>query len=163
MARIALDADAVICLIPQSEPSTGDAGETSKMFRTIRMDNPSHVLKRMAGKFIISIDGYNDTPMELWEIPDTRAWAHSLATQMPEILYFLSAESAKLLTWCNAVIGKMPNGKTRVEVESSAKFLQYHLNLMSQVMAEVGFTQKEIRLRCDSLTEWLVKGNSILG
>lgn len=40
----------------------------------------------------ISISGYDDTPVELWETKEVREWMHKLINQVPYLFYYIENE-----------------------------------------------------------------------
>lgn len=53
--------------------------------------------KGLAGKFVFLIDGYNDTPHELYTIPEVRAYWKKLDEAWPFLLYFAECEFSECL------------------------------------------------------------------
>jgi Uncharacterized conserved protein len=63
-----------------------DLCEIDQMIETFKKEG----YKKFKSKLVIEIDGYNDDPREIYEIPDISAFYMKVFSKYPYLLYFLS-------------------------------------------------------------------------
>lgn len=68
-----------------------------RMSPLVAKPQPEH-----AGGFVFMVDGYNDSPDEIYEIPAVRAYYRKLDQEWPYLLFFANTEleSLAVITWC---------------------------------------------------------------
>lgn len=66
----------------------------SKDIRPIQHTISAVLLEEKDGfqKIAVSISGYDDTAVELWETPEVREWAHKLINKIPYLYYYIENE-----------------------------------------------------------------------
>lgn len=51
----------------------------------------------LKGKIIITFEGFDDDPRDLFEVPEVRRWVSRLVKRKPHLFYFLSADTYTML------------------------------------------------------------------
>lgn len=69
---------------------------------TVKQANPRHLI----GCLSLFIDGYDDDPRELHEVPAVRAFFRELEHQVPHILFYLSPDHGSVNLFCAAAWAK---------------------------------------------------------
>ena len=92
-----------------------------------------------SGSIVITVDGYNEDPRMLCEIPEVRDYARSLLEKYPSWFYFMYRQSVEFNLW----IGVLTEAKVLHQVNANlAKFrydAQRVLDLHNQVSAGICF------------------------
>lgn len=77
-----------------------------------RLQMTKAVARRSQGKVELLIEGYDDDPRELWEIPEVVAWFKAVEARVKYWFYFLRADtdspSLPLLTYCVCEVRPVP-------------------------------------------------------
>jgi hypothetical protein len=93
--------------INKSHIEAADLGPIMHLLNSLNILEPNkadaETLKRRQSKIGIFVEGYNDDPRELFEIPEVCLYFQNIHQLWPYGLYFLSPETQtlQLLVWCN--------------------------------------------------------------
>ena len=78
--------DALELMASRAEVTSGDiSGALASLEKLLNPDNA----KRLKGRLIFGIRGYEDDPQDLWEFAEVRAWMHDLDEKFPYWFYFM--------------------------------------------------------------------------
>ena len=107
------------------------------------------------GQMTLVVDGYNDDPRELVDIPEVRALLQKLYQQWPYWAFFLNQvdDSIKLLGSC--ICGTRFPGGGAVEIDGPRveEFLMHGFAGMNSVFEKHGFPEDELESMSRGLVE----------
>jgi hypothetical protein len=107
------------------------------------------------GQMCLSVDGYNEDPRELVDIPEVRAFLQLLNEHWPYWAYFFNQVdgSIKLLACC--VCGANFPGKCVIEIDGTklVEFLRRGFGGMNAIFEKFGFPENELKTMGDGLWE----------
>ena len=107
------------------------------------------------GQMVMTVDGYNDDPRELVDIPEVRAFLRTLASQWPYWAFFFNQvdDSIKLLGSC--VCGTSFPGRGAVEVDARllGDFMNQGFAGMNFIFEKYGFPEDELESMSRGLGE----------
>jgi hypothetical protein len=107
------------------------------------------------GQMVLSVDGYNEDPRELVDIPEVRSFLYELEQQWPYWAFFLNQvdDSIKLLTSC--VCGTRFPGRGAVEIDAYklGDFLNRAFAGMNTIFEKHGFPENELESMSRGLSE----------
>ncbi|MFI9405134.1 caspase domain-containing protein [Nocardia sp. NPDC052316] len=86
--------DALHIVVDLRDVELGDIAPTLRTLQ--RLTETPDVARAAQGTLDLRIDGYNDTPQELFEIEEVRAFIHSLDKEFPFWLFFSSTHTSSL-------------------------------------------------------------------
>ena len=123
----------VILMFSRQQVEAGDISETLALLRRLTAERQTAI--DFCGRISLAVDGYNDDPRELFEVPEVRAYIKRLDQAWPSWFFFLSQadESVKLLerclcetievvpTWANSQIDEMRPLETEGESLASGR------------------------------------------
>ena len=91
--------------------------------------------RHFLGQVDLAIDGYNDDPRELFEVPEVRAYLAALDEQFPYWFPFLSldTEALKLVTFSLCDIERVASGLVEIDPEDLRDFLVRHFGAMNRL------------------------------
>ena len=96
-------------------------------------------VRRYKGSLIIQVDGYEDDPRELFEIPEVRAFFRGLVQAWPHFLWFahrgVGSVGLLLALLCDVRLIRNPNGSIGTEFTSLEEVKATLLNLLDRSMA----------------------------
>lgn len=75
--------------------------------------------KKMRGRVIVSFQGYDSDPREIYQIPEVRKWVARIIKHVPHLFYFLSSEGydIRLVFFCIANIHSHVGDKTNIQMD----------------------------------------------
>ncbi|HRD86650.1 MAG TPA: hypothetical protein PK752_00115 [Accumulibacter sp.] len=123
--------DPVILMFSRRQVETLDLAEPLQFLRRLTADR--HTALEFSGRLSLVIDGYNDDPRELFEIPDVRAYINGLDQEWRYWFFFLSQadDSIKLLESCLCETIEVVPGVTSVDMEQLESALARHFGAMN--------------------------------
>ncbi len=89
--------------------------------------------RHFLGRVDLAIDGYDDDPRELFEVPEVRAYLAALDAQFPYWFPFLclETEALKLVTFSLCDIERVASGLVEIDTEDLRDFLVRHFGAMN--------------------------------
>jgi hypothetical protein len=136
--------DPIILMFSRRQVETCDVDEPLELLRSLTADRD--VAIEFCGRISLVVDGYNDDPRELFEIPEVRAYIKRLDQAWPYWFFFLSQadESIKLLESCLCETIEVVPGVTSIDLEQLERSLARHFAAMHRLGEELDLPE-EIR------------------
>jgi hypothetical protein len=78
--------DNLVLMSSRAEVEAGDVVHASAMLQ--KLLKPENA-KRLKGRLVFRIRGYDDDPRELFEVPEVRTWMEELDCEFPYWFYFM--------------------------------------------------------------------------
>lgn len=104
------------------------------------------------------VDGYDDDPRELYEIPEVRAFVAALDREWPQWFYFL-AKCGGILTivaLCLCRYQKIGPGQAQYERNDMERFLVRHFEAMNEMFERLGLPDSLNREVTDEVMQCLI-------
>jgi hypothetical protein len=144
-----------VLVISRREVETGDLASVLsrlKVFRANREDT-----WRYRGQMTLVVDGYNDDPRELVDIPKVRQLLKRFESAWPYWAYFFNQvdDSIKLLLSCAAGASFLGRGAVEMDAELVAQALAHGFGGMNLIFEENGFPESELEAMSMGLVEVL--------
>jgi hypothetical protein len=100
------------------------------------------------------VDGYNDDPRELFEVPEVRAYIKRLDQAWPYWFFFLSQadESIKLLESCLCDTIEVVPGVTSIDLDQLERSLARHFTAMHRLREELDLPEDA----CEEVAEGII-------
>jgi len=142
----------VILLFSRSQVETCDVDEPLQLLR--RLTEGRQTAIDFCGRISLVVDGYNDDPRELFEVPQVRAYIRRLDQAWPYWIFFLSQvdESIKLLESCLCETIEVVPGVTSIDLEQLERSLARHFAAMHRLRKELDLPE-EI---CEEVAEGII-------
>ena len=145
----------VVLMISRREVEAGDISSVLhrlKPFLATRED-----AWRYRGQMTLVVDGYNDDPRELVDIPAVRSILRQLEASWPQWAYFFNQvdDSIKLLLSCVAGHRFMGRGAVEMDAERVAAALSRAFAGINAVFDRYGFPDNELETMSRGLVEVL--------
>jgi hypothetical protein len=123
--------DPVILMFSRRQVETCDIDEPLQFLRRLTADRQTAL--EFCGRISLVVDGYNDDPRELFEVPEVRAYIKRLDQAWPNWFFFLSQadESIKLLESCLCETIEVVPGVTSVDMDQLEQSLARHFGAMT--------------------------------
>jgi hypothetical protein len=136
--------DPIMLMFSRRQVETCDVDEPLELLRSLTADRD--VAIEFCGRTSLVVDGYNDDPRELFEIPEVRAYFKRLDQVWPYWFFFLSQadESIKLLESCLCETIEVVPGVTSIDLEQLERSLARHFAAMHRLGEELDLPE-EIR------------------
>ena len=112
---------------------------------------------RYRGQMTLVVNGYNDDPRELVDIPEVRAMLRQLEASWPHWAYFLNQvdDSIKLMLSCVAGSRFIGRGAVEMDADLVAAALARGFAGMNMIFDRFGFPEGELEKMSDGLVEVL--------
>jgi len=121
------------------------SGSIDEVLTSLRKLLAPKVAIRFRNRVALGVHGYDDDPRELPQIPEVRAWMAKLDQAFPYWFFYLDMEHPAfafvVLSLCEC---DMRSDGIRVNEQSLAEFVQFHLVAMREMCAEVGDAQETV-------------------
>jgi hypothetical protein len=145
----------VVLLISRREVEAGDLASVLsrlKPFLATRED-----AWRYRGQMTLVVDGYNDDPRELVDIPEVRTLLRGLESSWPLWAYFFNQvdDSIKLLLSCVAGSRFLGRGAVELDADLVAAALGRAFGGMNLIFDRFGFPEDELEKMSNGLVEVL--------
>ena len=145
----------VVLLISRREVEAGDLASVLsrlKPFLATRED-----AWRYRGQMTLVIDGYNNDPRELVDIPEVRTLLRALESSWPQWAYFFNQvdDSIKLLLSCAAGSRFLGRGAVEMDAGLVASALGRAFGGVNMVFDRFGFPEHELEAMSNGLVEVL--------
>lgn len=143
----------VVLLVSRREVEQADLGSVLsrlKPFLATRED-----ARRHRGQMTLVVDGYDDDPRELVDIPEVRALLRRLEAQWPYWAYFFNQvdDSVKLLLSCAAGSRFLGRGAVEMDPVAVSHALAHGIGGMNEVFERFGFPEDELEQASRGLAE----------
>jgi len=145
----------VVLLISRREVEAGDLASVlsrPKVFLATREDAWLY-----RGQITLVVDGYNNDPRELVDIPEVRTLLRGLESSWPQWAYFFNQvdDSIKLLLSCVAGRRFLGRGAVEMDADLVAAALGRAFGGMNMVFERFGFPEDELEKMSNGLVEVL--------
>jgi hypothetical protein len=133
-----------------------EAGDISGALASLNKLLKPEVALRLKGRLSFGIDGYDDDPLELFEIPEVRYWIQQLCLQFPYWFYFMNlgpASTLKLIAFSLCKYEKVPGGKA-IPLDELQKFLIFNFKAMNALSEELGESKEENDRRAREINQY---------
>ncbi|GFP77723.1 chlororespiratory reduction 6 domain-containing protein [Clostridium fungisolvens] len=134
-----------------------DLQEIDKMLNVFKR----HGIKKYRNNIVFQIDGYNDDPREIFEIPEIKAFFKKVFDKYPYMLYFLSNINSNdawvLACLCNKHQTCSIVGKRNIDLK-----MQFDNNLLSQILNQTVAYMMQIHESSKSILKLRVRLASML-
>ena len=145
-------AEPVFLMFSRRQIEACDVDEPVAYLRGVSADR--HAALELCGRISLIVDGYNDDPRELFEIPEVRAYIKHLDQEWPYWFFFLSQadESIKLLESCLCDTIEVIPGVASIDLEQMEHALSRHFSAMNRLCADLSVPE-EI---CEEVAEGII-------
>ena len=142
----------VILMFSRRQVETCDIDEPVQFLRRLTADR--HTAIEFCGRINLVVDGYNDDPRELFEVPEVRAYLKRLDQEWRYWFFFLSQadESIKLLESCLCETIEVVPGVTSVDMEQLERSLARHFGAMYRLGDDLDLPEE----MCEEVAEGIV-------
>jgi hypothetical protein len=133
-----------------------EAGDVSKVSASLKKLLTPENGKRLKGRLVFGIGGYDADPRELFEIREVRTWMHALDREFPYWFYFMDLgprSTLSFVTFSLCRYEKVPGGKM-VDRDDLLMFVTTHFSAMNQLAVSLGITEEEINDRSGAISEF---------
>lgn len=145
----------VVLLISRREVEAGDLASVLSRLKVFLATREDAWLYR--GQMTLVVDGYNNDPRELVDIPEVRNLLRGLESSWPQLAYFFNQvdDSIKLLLSCVAGSRFLGRGAVEMDAELVAAALGRTFGGMNMVFERFGFPEDELEKMSNGLVEVL--------
>lgn len=142
----------VILMFSRRQIETCDVDEPLQFLRSLTAGRD--VAIEYSGRISLMVDGYNDDPRELFEIPKVRAYFKRLDQAWPNWFFFLSQidESIKLLESCLCDTIEVVPGVTSLDIDQLERALARHFGAMYRLGEELKLPEE----MCEEVAEGII-------
>lgn len=147
-AKVAHVGDVVVLLISRSEVDSGRVGDAIDRL-TVLVDSAENVT-RYEDRLLISFDGFDSDPREIFEIPECVAYFRKLCEHWPWWFHFVEKSGSTLALvlrlLCNGTVYRQANGQVDFEFHSVVHVQETVLSLfgsMNALYAQYGLSLEQ--------------------
>lgn len=135
------------------EVEAGDAGAAVRRLTSL-FDTPEAIW-RYRGQVALVVDGYNDDPRELVDVPEVRAFLIEFTQQWPYWAFFFNQvdDSIKLLSSCLCASRFLGHGQIEIDAEKLRRFLLTGFAAMNSIFDDHGFPESVLKEMSDGVIE----------
>ena len=143
----------VVLMFSRRQVETCDVNEPLASLRELTADRK--VALEFCGRVSLVIDGYNDDPRELFEIPEVRAYLKRLDQEWPYWFFFLSQadDSIPILESCLCDTIEVIPGVASIDLDQMDHALTRHFGAMNRLSQELNLPE-EI---CGQIAEGVIR------
>lgn len=138
--------DQIILMASKEEVEAGNIAGALASLQKLLMPASA---RRLRGRLIFGIRGYDDDPRDLWEIEEVRSWMQKLDREFPYWFYFMDTGPSSTLSFIAFSLcqyEKVSVGKV-IPPEELQRFLLSHFVAMNDLSRKIGETQEETDAR----------------
>ena len=145
----------VVLMISRREIEAADLASVLSRLKVFLATREDAWLYR--GQMTLVVDGYNNDPRELVDIPEVRALLRGLESEWPYWAYFFNQvdDSIKLLLSCVAGCRFLGRGAVEMDADLVASALARGFGGMNIVFDRFGFPESELETMSNGLVEVL--------
>jgi hypothetical protein len=98
------------------------------------------------GRISLVVDGYNDDPREIFEVPEVRVFIKSIDQQWPYWFFFLSQadDSIKLLESCLCDTIEVIPGVASIDLDQMERALVRHFGAMNRLCEALNVPEEKV-------------------
>jgi hypothetical protein len=135
--------DPVVLLISRRQVEQNDMASVLASLKLFTASKEDAWLYR--GQITLTVDGYNNDPREIVDIPEARAFLKSLSKTWKHWAFFLNQvdDSIKLLTACACGDSFPGRGAVVMDAAKLPAFLQFAFDGMNELFDKHGFPESE--------------------
>jgi len=114
------------------------------------------VAKRLQGRLLFGIRGYQDDPRDLWEIPEVREWMQALNAKFPYWFYFMDLGPNSTLGFVAFSLcryTKVPGGK-QIPPEVLRPFMLSGVAAMKLLCKQIGESRERVGQRSEEIVKF---------
>ena len=114
------------------------------------------VARRVQGRLLFGIRGYEDDPKDLWEFPEVRRWMRDLNAKFPYWFYFMDLGPRSTLAFVAFSLcqyEKVPGGK-RIPPEELQRFLVSGFAAMNLLCKQLGESPEKVDQRSKEIARF---------
>ena len=150
----------VVLLISRREVEAGDLASVLSRLKVFLATREDAWLYR--GQMTLVVDGYNNDPRELVDIPEVRTLLRGLESSWPHWAYFFNQvdDSIKLLLSCVAGSRFLGRGAVEMDADLVAAALGRAFDGMNLIFDRYGFPEDELEQMSNGLVEVLQQTSS---
>jgi len=132
----------VVLMFSRRQVETCDVDEPLASLRELTADRK--VALEFCGRVSLVIDGYNDDPRELFEIPEVRAYLKRLDHEWPYWFFFLSQadDSIQMLESCLCDTIEVIPGVASIDLDQMDHALTRHFGAMNRLRQELNLPEE---------------------
>lgn len=147
--------DPVVLMISRREVEQGDLASVLARLKVFLATREDAWLYR--GQMTLVVDGCNDDPRELVDIPQVRTLLAQMEAEWPYWAFFFNQvdDSIKLLLSCAAGSRFLGRGAGEMDAQRMATALAHGFGGMNEVFDRFGFPESELELMSRGLVEVL--------
>lgn len=137
-------AEPVFVMFSRRQVETCDIAEPMEFLRGLTAD--PWVALDYCGRISLVVDGYNDDPREIFEVPEVRAFIKALDQQWPYWFFFLSQadDSIKLLESCLCDTIEVIPGVASIDLDQMERALARHFGAMNRLCEALNVPEETI-------------------
>lgn len=134
----------VFLMFSRRQVETSDIDEPLLFLRGLTAD-PRAALE-YCGRISLIVDGYNDDPREIFEVPEVRAFIKNIDQQWPYWFFFLSQvdDSIKMLESCLCDTIEVIPGVASIDLEQMERSLARHFGAMNRFCEALNVPEEKI-------------------
>lgn len=143
----------VIIMISRRQVESGDMLSVLKQLKILLASREDCWLYR--GQVSLVVDGYEDDPRELVDIPEVRSFLRDFSVQWPYWAFFFNQVDDSIILLGSCVCGQSypGNGTVEMDVEKIRQFLLDGFEGMNQLFGKHGFPEDELEKQSRGLIE----------
>lgn len=136
----------VVLMISRREIEAGDPGPAVARLNTLF--NSREAIWRYRGQVALVVDGYNDDPRELVDVPEVRTFLARFTQAWPYWAYYFNQvdNSIVLLAACLCARRLLGAGQLEVDPDKLGAFLAAGFAGMNAIFDEHGFPEFELQI-----------------
>ena len=150
--------DTLVIMASRAEVESGDISNSLATLE--KLLEPSNI-RKLKGRLIFGIKGYEDDPRDLWEIPEVRSWMQDLDKNFPYWFFFMDLgpnSTLSFIVFSLCKYAKVPGGKLIPPAELQ-QFLVSHFVPLNVLSNKIGETQEENDKRSKEITAFFFPDN----
>ena len=129
-------AEPVYLIVRRAQVETGEAAQPLRWLRSLSSD--PRAARAFMGRVRVIVEGYDDDPRELFEIPQVRAFVATLDDAWPYWFFFLSQDdSIKLIESCLCETIEVVPGVASFDFEQLERYLARHFTAFHRLCEAV--------------------------
>ena len=143
----------VILMFSRREVEAGDPSASVK--RLNALFNTRDAIWRYRGQVALAVDGYNDDPRELVDVPEVRTFLANFNQRWPYWAFYFNQvdDSIKLLASCLCAGHYLGRGQVEIDAEKLQRFLLTGFAAMNSIFDEHGIAEAELETMSNGVIE----------
>ena len=143
----------VVLMLSRREVEAGDP--SAAVGRLNFLFNTREAIWRYRGQVALAVDGYNDDPRELVDVPEVRNFLAEFNRQWPYWAFFFNQvdDSIKILALCLCADRCFGHGLVEVDVDKLKRFLSTGFAAMNSIFDDHGFPESELEAMSNGVIE----------